>query len=264
MNEFMINPRRLLLLFKRDLKEGLKSSLVIAGSVFGVLFFLIFLGNFGRGGIDHNQTYLSFLFAGGFIFTSGCFREIHLREKNTAYLMLPASGFEKLLERLIASTLVWIAFSLAVYLVCSYTAVFLNNYLLGMHQPYFNPVSIELLRNFPVYIINSSIFFLGAVTFRKMNFFKTLISIFAFFITMAVITAILARFIFIREFNTFFQYHSDMQFSSINLSVMNTDFRETFSVLSAIINVIYYFLTAPFFWFVSYLKLKEIEVRDGI
>ncbi len=264
MNKPNISLYRLFLLFKRDFRESLRSSLVVAAAVLGVVLFLSVVGNFSSSGMDHNQTFLTFLFAGGFVFTAGCFREIHQRDKNTAWILLPASAFEKFLQRLISSTVLWIIFSIAVYTLCSYAAVILNKLLFGINTALFNPFSRQLYSGIPVYIINSSIFFLGAAHFRKMHFFKTIVSVFAILISLVIIAGLSARFVFSREIGEFFQYHLEMNFGSVNMSFADYNTGKTFKVIADVLEILYYALLAPLLWFVSYLKLKEVEVRDGI
>ncbi|MDX9802295.1 MAG: hypothetical protein RBT69_13275 [Spirochaetia bacterium] len=264
MSRLKIKLYRIFLLFKREVREGLKSLIIASAAASGFLFFLIISDAFSITGIDHNRLYLLFLSAGGFIYTSSCFREIHQRDKNSVYLLLPASVFEKFLQRLITVTLIWIFFSLTLYLISSYAAALFIKYIFKMQIPLFNPFVSAIFKAFPVYIINSSLFFLGAIYFKKTHFFKTLLSLFAFFILTAIITTVMARLIFSSEINTVFEYHFEKNLDSMRFSLLDYNLDSMISVIFKSLRLIYYALLAPLFWFVSYLRLKEVEVRNGI
>ncbi|MCP5515144.1 MAG: hypothetical protein H7A26_06740 [Spirochaetales bacterium] len=259
MKMMKISPYRIYLLFKRDLRENMKSLIIASSAVSVFIFFLI-----NESAFEHTALYPLFLYTGGFIYTSACFREIHQRDRNSVYLLLPASVIEKFIQRLVTTTIVWIVFSLVLYSISSFAAVFSVNYAFNAGLPHFNPFSSEIFRTFPVYIINSSLFFLGSVYFRKMHFFKTLLSLSAFFLLTLIIVSVFARFIFSRDISILFSSVFEKNFGLLDYSVIYLEFEKIFSVFIKTLRLLYFTAVAPLFWFVSYLRLKEVQVRDGI
>ncbi len=259
MKMLKINPYRIYLLFKRDFREDLKSLIIASAAVSVFIFFLI-----NESAFEHTALYPLFLYTGGFVYTSACFREIHQRDRNSVYLLLPASVIEKFIHRLLTTTIVWILFSLVLYSISSFAAVISVNYAFNAGLPHFNPFSAEIFRTFPVYIINSSLFFLGSVYFRKMHFFKTLLSLFVFSVITVIIASVLARIIFSSDISIFFSYGFGKNFDLSDYSLIYVEFERIISVFVKTLRLLYFILIAPLFWFVSYLRLKEVQVRDGI
>lgn len=256
---------RIMLLFRRDFMEASRSAAIIAAAVFGIVFFLVFISNFHGEKVDHSSLLQFFITMGGLIFTSMSFREIHLRDRNIAYLLLPASVEEKFAERLLSVTIAWCLFAIISYALCANAAVLINYLFFRNSDPvFYNPLSAEIITGLPYYIINSSVFFLGAVHFRKMHFLKTIISLFLFSAVFLALTALMARIIFSREAGLIADCSFSNGFESFELYFERGDYRQMAEAVLLALKVLYYALLAPFLWFAAYLKLREAEVRNGI
>ena len=197
------------------------------------------------------------LFIGGIHFSAHIFHEIHRPSSGMHYLHIPASRAEKFM---VNGVLTLILFPLACFFLF-YSALFLGNLLEPIIPPILNYPTIEisvlshspiigkLLRN---YITYHSLFFLGALIFKKHPTTKTIISMILFSIVFGIIQLCLARVLWLHmDFASLealrekmIQWGEDMLGSRI---MIYADY-----LLSGIV--------ALFFWSVAYLKFKEKEV----
>lgn len=257
------NPDRFFLLFKKDLIQGYKTLLITAAAVIGATFFLLLVSTPGEASQEvHMGLFIPMLWAGGLIFTSLVFKEAHSINLIHGWLMTPASRLEKYLQKLLMTTVFFIVALLAAFFVS--TALNSLVYLLFFSQrpPLFNPFQSWVWINIGHYLIVQSIFFLGAIWFRKFNFVKTVLTINVLQTAIVIVLGLIAGLVYwtpIREAaqgNGFFFMEAGqimtMKFSQINPMLITTA------------KIIYFGLFAPFFWFVSWLRMKEVEVKDGI
>lgn len=105
MIEGVFNPQRLFLLLRRDFAHGYRAVLTAMAAVGGVLIVLSFLSMLGRAGQDfYTPFYVGLLFLGGFLFSSSAFREMHQQGSGSFYLTLPGTTLEKLLSKLLVTS----------------------------------------------------------------------------------------------------------------------------------------------------------------
>lgn len=212
----------------------------------------------------HLIMYVLLLFPGGYILTSAMFKDAHDKSKNIYWLTLPGSTFEKMISRLLISSLFYAVLLTLIYPVLALMSEMFNLLLFGIRHDFFNPFRIEVLKLIPYYIVTQSIFFAGAATFRKHPFAKTLLSLALFQIILSTVTLLLARLFFGRYFNSMENLHINeadlMNYAGYSMGTV-TGFAR-FMITTG--KIVFWGLLAPFFYVLSYFKLSEKEVRDGV
>lgn len=254
--ENIMNFRRLYFFMETEILENLKSYIINLAGV-NLFFFLIFWLKFSEKGFSY-ETYLNlfpfFYFLMGLIFTSRIFTKVNSKFLNHDFLMLPVSNFEKFLGLLLMSTIVY---TIAYFLFFTFTTIIvaLFFHISGkLTMEVFNPFSIEVLNIFSSYIVIHCVFFFGAVLFKKSNFVKTIISMILFLILLMLSSA---WFIFKFEnagswtMNFVYSFEDFLLYGGNNLGISFTSF-------------FLYFILIPFFWGLSFYKMKNIEVKDGV
>jgi hypothetical protein len=275
-----LSLKRIVLLLKKDTLETYRQSLIIAGAVFGVYLAIYLISAFAlsrgwnpnpwiqlsdRGPALHWGLFYPLLFLGGFIVTSRAFYDVHNRVKSHDWFMLPASPVEKFAEKLLLTSLGYAIVVLAGYTFFSIIASGLSIAFFRSAFPVFNPMSRAALLAVVNYMVAQSIFLLGAIYFRKNHFLKTVLVIVGIGICTAVFSAVMFRLVYGKYFN----------------GVIPTDeFRALFEVLDemgpgprlesagkimiTISKIIYWGIVGPVFWAIAYLRLREVEVKDGV
>ncbi len=247
----LFNPKRFLLLLRNDLMTHFKTSLIVTGSIIGALSFLVFLANF-NGSLSrlHLESFKLVIIPGGYLVTAAAFRSLHEKNRSSFYLTLPASQIEKLLSRLILTTIGFVAGVSALYygfsLLASGASVLIN----GNSLPVFNPFEPGNRSLIVFYWITQSVFLLGAIHFRSHHFIKTMLSTWIFGAVVIIFTISVIWLTFdISLFGQNQMYH-----------LKQLDLDEASSPVFRAIKMLVVYGVAPFFWFISYLKLKEYEV----
>lgn len=242
------SPARISALMKHHAAMNLKSYLIAFGAAADVLLVILFADMYRQHSMDtHAFTGVTFpaVFIGGLIFTSMIFREIHHPLRSHAFLMLPASNAEKL-------TAYWLLSSVG-YLTASITVLYLINIVLAtagyfiLDVPIFavNLFSISAMKFYGAYLFFHSMFLFGAVTFRNLNFLKTILA----GITVAIITglaALLALFVIYRN-----EAHPA---GHCNISIITADLGCTALPCALVMGLAAVFLAS------AYYKLKEKQV----
>ena len=99
-----------------------------------------------------------------------------------------------------------------------------------------------------IYVVTQSVFFLGALYFRKNNLLKTLLSVFVIQAIFSIVM-VFAGWLILGEFN------------QLNEENIPADTMYFFTVnIPEIARTVFWVVTAPFFLIVSYFKFKEREV----
>ncbi|TVQ88357.1 MAG: hypothetical protein EA393_09055 [Bacteroidetes bacterium] len=248
-NQFSI--QRLFLLMKRHSVMNAKTWLIGLGALSGILIIIALIQSYSNGFFDLESLVTIgtiFIFIGGFIVTSAAYNELHTPARGQFYLILPANTLEKLLSNWLLSSAVFVVVAFVLLSVVLGITTLLSSWVFNTDTAFFNPFTHDNLENMGVYVVVQSIFFLGALYFRKNNFIKTLLSVFVVMFGLSIILGFLG-WVILGEFN---------HISDENLPESNfVFFTET---LPQIARIIFWWLTAPFFLLVSYFKLKEREV----
>ena len=259
----IISHRRLLYLLKRDILSNITTTLIIFGAVTAVIYLISALTAYNRApsGQLYFTLFTNLLFMGGLIVTSMVFREMHRKETAQNYLLLPASNFEKFFSRLLISTVGFAALTLVSLAIISYLSEGINTLIFNRHNQIFNPFTKEIWLLMAHYFVAQSIFFLGAVYFRKYNFIKTINIIFLLGITVSILGTLFTRIIYFDIFEGFFRL-KDISFSvQWNRLAIQP---ENITLLVNIAKVMYWLIPAPLLWTIAYFRIKEAEVKNAI
>jgi len=233
---------RLVNFIKRQALLNIPTLLIGAGAVFGCLLLITLLVAYFNPDDIQNLValYLVVLFVSGFIFTSRIFSELNQPSTGYAFLTLPASPLEKLLGSWLVSSPVYVA----VYVLITFI-IYTLGCLIARSPEMIGPFYPEMAHAIGSFMVLQTIFFLGAITFRKNNMLKTLFALFVFGVILAAFTGIS---VFIAFEGTW--QNEDFPLSSISL------FEDASKVLPFLFEV----ALGPFLLIVSYFKLKEREV----
>ncbi len=191
----------------------------------------------------HYVIYIILLFLGGFLVTSSMFKDLHDKSKNIYWLTLPGSTLEKVISRILISSILFVFLLTTLYPLFATLSELFNQMLFGSRHEFFNPFTKKVLKLIPYFFVIQSIFFAGACTFRKHPFAKTLLSIALILIIISLIFSLLYRVL-------------------IGGSVVEIDEISKFQKNFA--KILFWGGVAPFFYVFSYFKLSEKEVRDGL
>ena len=260
-----LNPARILFLLKREGFRRWKDFLITVSAFCG-FFLLSMIVGAKTGSLEttvHYSSFGSMLFIYGAIFTSFIFREAHRKSGIHNWLMLPASTIEKLVTKLIVSSVVFAVAALIVYSVFSLIAGLVVRFALDSYYPAFNPFDSVVWRMIGHYLILQSIFLLGAVWFKKNNLIKTVISLVLFSIVLMIVVSLVTWLVF----NDYFWAMAETNFSA-NIDFSGPLYPGRLEALGEgavlFIKIMYFGLLAPLCWFGSWLKLRELEVCDGV
>ena len=257
------SAKRIYLLIKRDILSKKLAFLIVFGALFAgsYLSSLINIYSSKPSSTLYFSLFTNMLYISGLIITSLQFKEIHRKETAQNYLLIPASTFEKFASRLFLSTIGFSVLVLAGITLTSYTIEGLNTLIFGRHTEVFFPFSGEVFLSIAHYFVAQSIFFLGAVYFRRYNFIKTINSMFIFLFLLALLGIVFTRIVYNDFFNSFFR-PDDISFR-LHLHSINFD-SDRFRIIARIGEILYWIIPAPLFWTISYFRLKEIEVKNAL
>ena len=262
--ETVISPRRLFLLLKRDLVHGYGAILIAMAAVGGVMLLFSFLSMLGGAGREfYSPFYGGLLFLGGFIFTSSVFREVHQPGPGQFYLTLPGTLIEKLVSKLLVSSVGFAAATLLFIGGVSAVSELINRAVSGSGHPLFNPVAPANLHAAALYLVFQSIYLLGSIWFRRVAFIKTVLAQSVLVIGLAIVAGVIFRLVLGSAFNG----------HNVNMGMFSRNFGPfTFNapgsgamaqgaqVFSTIARVAFWALLAPFCWVAAYFRLRETEV----
>ena len=212
-----------------------------------------------------NITFFVALFAVGTFYASQYFRDLGSRSKGINYLLVPASAFEKLLCSLLYSVvLFFIVFTAAFYLV-DVLMVAIGKSIPGSEKPsVVNVFKIILVRfnrdstvNFLLFFFSvQSVFLLGSVYFEKYSFIKTVISGFvAGFILFCVMYFFNDKLLPPGDYPSGFLTSYRVRVDGVNDHLVQVP-----RWIGEVFRFLIMYAVAPFFWIVTYFRLKEKQV----
>ncbi|MEZ4950249.1 MAG: hypothetical protein R2879_17045 [Saprospiraceae bacterium] len=240
----------------RDLKQYWKTYALFAGLYAGIILATSLIYAYDNDN-DLSTVHLNFfpfgLLMGGFFFTSIIFRELGTPVERSFYLALPASNLEKVVSKLLITSVIFTLVTLMYYTVFSYINNGIVYLLTDLKINNFEPFSSTNWMVIKVYLITQSIFLLGAVSFPKYSLPMTLL---AFLIILFIVAAVL--FLVFRI--TFADHFPDSgpfsEMEGMRGPVMIEGKIEAFGDL---IETLFNILFAPALWIVTYFKLSEKE-----
>ena len=172
-------------------RRVLLSSLAVAGSAM-LLSMLSWIGG-NPASPNMLDQFPPFLLVWGVVVTSGVFAELREDAFRMEFLLRPAAAAEKVVAKLLVSTLGYFVTFTVIYFTMN--GVLRGIYTLLYGSPGTNPARL-VWDVFQSYLLVHSWFFLGAVYFRRHNGIKTLFVIAGVGISLALLTALMARLIF--------------------------------------------------------------------
>lgn len=221
----------------------------------------------GRGA--QQVTFFLSLFAVGTFYASQYFRDLGSRSKGINFLLVPASAFEKLLCSILYTVVLFFVVFVAAYYLVDVLMVAIANSLpldnaTGEKASVINVFKITLVRfnrdstiNFLLFFFSvQSVFLLGSVYFEKYSFIKTIIAGFVggflLFCLMYFFTQkLLPDGGYPSGFLTAYRVHVD----GINDHLVQVP-----RWIGEVFRFLMMYSIAPFFWIVTYFRLKEKQV----
>lgn len=195
-------------------------------------------------------TYLFISLFIGVILTSNSFKHLHQEEKAINFYMVPATIFEKFLSIL----LYYFFFYLIISILSTIIAFLINNIIVYLFFKVFYPLNLIKtlfnLKTISTYFFACSIFMLGSTYFKKNSFLLTILTLLAISMIYSMFSGILFLFIFK---NTYF--HSFMSLTEL-LSRIGLSIKTIFIIIEIV-----KFLLSIFFYFLTYLRIVEYDVK---
>ncbi len=260
-----LSPLRLWFLFKRDINRQWKDYLITMSAFCG--FFLISLIITSKVGSIESGVHYAFLsiliYVLGFILASMAFRDAHKKLLNHDWLMLPASTLEKFVEKLVLYSVVLPVVTIVFYTVFSLIGKLIIQVFMGEYFPLFNIANGAVWQMFGYYVIAVSIFILGAAWFKNNNFIKTIVALVVFSIILSIVSTLIVWLVF----NDYFwplvrgNFHMSYDFSQGFDTVAFENFGWG---LFRFLKFFCFWMLAPICWVGAWLKLREVEVKDGV
>jgi len=223
--------------------------------IFGIFTVILFLNGLGDGEAWQNMH--GFFVAGfiisGLIISGMAFTNLRSKEKTMSYLTLPASTLEKLISEILLTTVGFAILYTAIFYIFNFI-VYLIGTPFNLETNLLNLFDMQVLEGFMYYVILQSVLLAGAATFRKVPLFFTSFTLF-------VVGVIIIIFIVIIAFG-FKEYVENLDMVNLHIDGQHYDIETEMEnhFLVRFPKFMFYYLTAPIFWVVTYLKLKEKEV----
>ncbi|MCY4453588.1 MAG: hypothetical protein OXC01_16730 [Immundisolibacterales bacterium] len=251
----VFSSHRLWLLIRGDFVAGYRSLLVVFGALAGVILVaaLVTQGWILFGGGFYRTFFGLALFAWGLVASSRAFRPLHDRTRNEAFLLVPASSLEKTLARLLAVTIGLASFLLAFTALVSLVVETLNLLLSGGRYSFFNPFEPAVLEWILVYFFLQSFYFLGGAWFRRAHFVKTTLAL-----TLA--TAAFVAFTAVTLHVVSAGYRVDV--GDVLFALGQLEGAAGIGTQAALVATA--LLVAAACWWIAWLRVKEVQVSDGV
>lgn len=247
-------------ILKIDLMEQ-KKGLIIALSVILGIHFIIHLTSAFAGPREevHIVFFANLLMVAGLIATSLSFRDFYTRDRAYFSLLLPASRFEKFLSRFLITTAGYVIGGVIVYFIYWLFAAGVSRAMFGIPFTVFNPFTPDLWKLIGAYIIVHSIFFFGAVYFRKGAYLKTLLSIIVLLIVLTIFASLVTALTAITWLDDLIPFVLG-NVKQIQLPDSESLVRFLI-VMGEITRIFVIFVLTPMLWLIGFLRFREIEVR---
>lgn len=251
------SPGRWMKLLRADLVQYKSSMSIAAMAVFGAaLLVLVALAPTAGGWQPHEIFIPGILYLGGLVVISYSFVELGDPVRRSAYLLVPASALEKVTARLALTLVAFPVAGLMLYWATSLVGAGLGGLIWDESFGVYNPFTEETWQLLAVYPMVHSVFFLGAVWFRKATVSKTILAVVLAQIGLAIVTALIFRVVF-------FDFFHGLSFEPSKEFRLNvTDAGWLTSDLSARIGKVFtHLLFGPWLWVIAYLRLADTESR---
>jgi len=259
-NLLEFNPNRLWHLLKLEATTKNKRALIVFAAVLGILLLYQFLLIYNRDHDAHNwinQMFGGVLIFAGLLYTSYSFKELTDNSTSMTYLTLPASNFEKFISKWLFSTVGFYVVYLIGYSIFAFIGLNAAETLLEFKGESYAPFADENWICTKVYFVVSSIFLLGAITFKNYHAPKTVLSLVGLAMLIGTITYLIVRVVMYDFFDGWTPVNNAVD---VNLRPDQDmiDFME--GPFVTIMKWLFWLALPLFFWIVSFFKLKEKEI----
>ncbi len=182
-----ISPSRLVRLLWMDARFWTRP-LAIGGAALALSVIVLSMFTAFHGGSQglHAVLYTILMSLGCLVFTSRAFLELRHPLSTQHYLLIPASFEEKFLARYLVSSVGYLVASYLFYLALQLVCEGLNTLVFGRTNALFFFGSVFHLKIMAVYLTFQSLFFAGAVYFRKYSLIKTFATVLGLFIALGI------------------------------------------------------------------------------
>ena len=243
-----LDINRLSLLLRRFFIENKQRELTFWG-IATVVFTLMHLA----GPQEKSISVEMFLYISGFIFAARTFKIFNYTPGGMHFLLIPATHFEKLTTAILLSTFYYFVMILISYSLGTILGTTIGNFFFESNNPilfslfsshadiYSN--SHSLLNKFMFFAEIQSVFMLGSIYFKGNAIGKTWLTITAVGIIIAIIQVSLMKILW-----------NGMHFAE------TFNYQAGYLAGSSIKAKVFVYLLIPFFWTVSYFRLKEKQV----
>lgn len=254
MNNFF-NINRFNHLVRRQFLLNNKTFYIAIASMSAILYVIFTLIAIDKKSCMYSEqvnTFYTFYFIAGYIFTSRIFNELSDYRMGYQYLTLPASNFEKLMSGWIFTSFIYSITGILIVIIITTLANLTASLIMGFQFHSFDYNLMSIIKVCGVYIVTQSVFILGSTAFKKHPFLKTILAMFIAGMILSIVSGLLAWGII-----------GNFRFPHYELTIEDFDpglvqfFEDTIPV---VFKIIFWYLTVPFFLLASYFKLKESEV----
>lgn len=160
---------------------------VLMGILFLIMVYAASVNKFLLSSGTRQMFFTTFMFLGGSIFTTGIFSNLGDKRKAIAYLMLPASNFEKLLVAWLYSFVIFQVIYIAGFFVVDFLVLSMGNSSGAKSSSmYFGP-DFRYRTLFLAFTWIHSMAFFGAIFFRKLHFIKTAFTVFVLILVIVLL-----------------------------------------------------------------------------
>jgi len=248
---------RFIRLFYKHTKEHYRNYLMSLAVLVSVMIlggsFLVYMAEIQLDGNIQIFLFFTIMMLAGTVFTSSVFSDLGEKKKAMAWLVLPASHFEKWLVVWIYSFLLFII----VYTLVFYLAIFTAIQIQRDHRHPQIIIQVFDRRIFQLYLVYAflhAIAFFGAIYFEKLHFIKTAFSFFIILAALILINKGLLSFLFGRTVEAAPPF-GNLRFQEAGQTVdIKIESQDSPWLLYLLI------LLALLFWAASYFRLREKQV----
>lgn len=229
-----------------------------------VIFIIMVLNAFPAAAFSQLRDNLYYPFFGGMMMLWGtvqaslALNELLDKRLNEGFLLLPASALEKTIARYLNSSIFFTVYILIFTTVSAFVIEGINMLLFGRHNALFNPFDPVAWDAIRLFMVVQPLFFLGGAYFRKVRWFKTVMSIFIICTGLGLLMVI-SGLIFLSGYDDLYLVFSG--------EIQNLDWDVNISLFersATVVKILWYGVMPPFCLFVTWMRVKETQVSHGI
>lgn len=267
---------RLLHTIRHEVYSQYRNIVIASGAIAGSMLILSMVGWLGGVSVPVLwEGYQPVFIILGLLITTGAFSELRSTGSRIAYLLRPAATWEKVVAKLLVSTVfVWLTLTVAFFLASAIGVVMY--FVVGGTMTFSSAFGNAFLggrwlliagKTFLAYLPAQAIFFFGSVYFQKHTAGKTLLSVVAWIISYGVLAVITVRVVFhkyivgevphsgARRFGHFEGPLSELDIDTRMWREIAPFYLDNPDVLRIIVSVVIVLL----FWGLTVLRLSETE-----